>query len=75
MYPYMLVALQLTCHFRYVLGAVETFLDALPSAGLFQSKFRVILVSMFCLYLRVPSTNGEPFPNVQSVDPCTSIFC
>jgi hypothetical protein len=36
MYPYMLVAPQLTCHFRYVLGAVETFLDAVPSAGFFQ---------------------------------------
>jgi hypothetical protein len=32
--------------FRYVLGAVETFLDAVPSAGFFQGHFQLLLLSM-----------------------------
>jgi hypothetical protein len=35
--------------FRYVLGAVETFLDAVPSAGLFQSKLQMVWINIFSL--------------------------
>ena len=39
--------------FRYVLGAVETFLDAVPSAGLFQSKLQLIWISMLSLWIEL----------------------
>lgn len=42
--------------FRYVLGAVETFLDAVPSAGLFQSKLHMVWISMFSLWIEFSST-------------------